>query len=308
MAAPSTEFGRALRAHASSPKGRKWVYVPYDQLSAELGPLRTMPPKELGIVLIETTWKPAQRPYHKQKLALILANMRHFALEQARRGVAVRYVSSTESYGAVLQQLREELGPIACMRPAERELHVDIHNHVEMLPHEGWLSTYADFETLGEAPWRMDGFYRHMRRKTGILMDKGKPRGGKWSLDAENRQRWRGEPAAPTPPSFTPDAITREVGQLVEESLCQAPGHSGFEPAAQPPRRMRRPSGRGRRPSVCRTLAPTKTPWRSPAAACFIPASPCCSTCTACCRPAWCTTLCSWICRCPALRALCVRS
>ena len=37
-----------------------------------------------GIVLIESPHKAALRPYHRQKLALVLANQRHFALEQAQ--------------------------------------------------------------------------------------------------------------------------------------------------------------------------------------------------------------------------------
>ena len=57
-------------------------------LFAWLNYLGAEPPHELGAVFVESTWKAARRPYHKQKLALLLANQRHFALELARRGVA----------------------------------------------------------------------------------------------------------------------------------------------------------------------------------------------------------------------------
>ena len=82
-----------LNAGAGKPDGRRWIFVPYDQLTDQVGPAAATPPSQLGIVLVETLWKPRQRPYHKQKLAMVLANMRHFALEQARRGVAIEYVS-----------------------------------------------------------------------------------------------------------------------------------------------------------------------------------------------------------------------
>lgn len=68
-------------------KRRTWLFVPYDQLSGSIGPLRSNDPYNVGIVMVENRWKPDRRPYHKQKLALILANMRQFALEQAVAGL-----------------------------------------------------------------------------------------------------------------------------------------------------------------------------------------------------------------------------
>ena len=35
----------------------------------------------------------------------------------------------------------------------------------------------------------MEFFYREMRRKTGLLMDGGKPAEGRWNFDKENRKR-----------------------------------------------------------------------------------------------------------------------
>ena len=85
-------FSRALADRQSDPARRRWLFVPYDQLSDRIGPLAREAPDELGIVVVENPWKAARRPYHQQKLALVLANLRHFALEQAARGVAVRHV------------------------------------------------------------------------------------------------------------------------------------------------------------------------------------------------------------------------
>ncbi len=229
---PVQTFLQQLRATApAETANRRWIYVAYDQLSEALGPLVRTPPSELGIVLIESREKASRRPYHKQKLALVLANQRHFALEQAARGVALRYELTRGSYRQVLERVAAEVGPLEMMRPAERELRAEIVPLVERgtlaeLSHDGWLTTRDDFVQFAgrEAPWRMDAFYRGVRRKTGILMAEGKPIGGKFSLDAENRQPWRGHPAAPEPPSFQPDEITREVGALVETEFAHHPG------------------------------------------------------------------------------------
>ena len=228
---------RIFKAHLDAlhvpSEGRRWFFVPYDQLNQDFGPWRTMPPHEIGFVFCESQWKPKQRPYHKQKLALLLSNQRHFALEQAKRGVAVRYLMGESSYCEQLKETVEEHGPLEMMEAAEREairdnlLPLVTSGALSVLPHEGWLTTKNDFVTAmkGKLPWRMDAFYRQVRQETGVLMDPlGKPVGGQWSFDHDNRKPWKGTPAAPAPLTFEVDAITQEVCQGIERYYGHHPG------------------------------------------------------------------------------------
>jgi deoxyribodipyrimidine photolyase-related protein len=228
-----SSFRRQLaeRNRAADPSSRRWLFVPYDQLSDAIGPLASEPAETLGIVLVESAAKGRRRPYHRQKLALILANLRHFALEQAERGVAVRHVTTERSYAEALRPLAAELGPMRVMAPAERELAQELEplasdGLLELASHEGWLTSEDQFRrgAGSEPPWRMDAFYRLVRGEIGILMDGDKPVGGKYSFDADNRKSWRGEPAAPEPPGFEPDEVTREVGDLIESRFARHPG------------------------------------------------------------------------------------
>ncbi|MEC9440152.1 MAG: cryptochrome/photolyase family protein [Myxococcota bacterium] len=217
---------------AHDPAKRRWLYIPYDQLTDALGPLSREQPDTLGIILIESLWKGKRRPYHKQKLAWILANQRQFALEQAARGVAVRYHFTHKAYAEILEQEVRDLAQcIRLMRPAERELRQNLEplvarGDLEILPHEGWLTDEETFlKSQGKKKsWRMDAFYREVRKKTGILMEDGSPEGGKYSHDADNRQPWKGDPPAPTPPRFDHDEITTEVGELIEAMFADHPG------------------------------------------------------------------------------------
>jgi deoxyribodipyrimidine photolyase-related protein len=220
-----------LERRRSDPSGRRWLFVPYDQLTDAAGPILGEDPRELGIVMVENRWKARRRPYHRQKLAWVLANGRHFALEQAARGIAVRYLAADAPYRASLVPLVRELGVLRMMEPAERELRADLEpltraGSIEVLRHEGWLTTVEQFrESQGSGPpWRMDAFYRAVRRETGILMDAGKPVGGKFSFDAENRRRWPGEPPAPSPPSYAVDDVKLEVAELIERDFSDHPG------------------------------------------------------------------------------------
>jgi deoxyribodipyrimidine photolyase-related protein len=210
---------------------RRWLYVPYDQLHDGIGPLAREEPGRLGIVLVESPAKAGRRPYHRQKLALVLANQRHFALEQVARGVAVRHVVHEAGFAPALSEAAAELGPLTMMEAAERELRAELaplvdSGVVKVVPHEGWLTSRETFLASQEhaPPYRMDAFYRAVRREHDVLMERGRPVGGRFSFDAENREPWRGEPPAPEPPVFTPDDVTREVGDLIERHFGGHPG------------------------------------------------------------------------------------
>lgn len=225
-------FASHLRSTSPEPGGRRWIYVPYDQLSDRIGPLARAKPNDVGIVMVESSWSAERRPYHKQRLALILANQRHFALEQAKRGVAVRYEITEAPHSSALTGVIEQLGRLEAMEPAERELRLELRplvedGRIQLLEHEGWLTTTEQFEASQKRrppPWRMDAFYRLVRKETGILMENGKPAGGKYSFDTENRQRWDGEPPAPAAPTFPVDHIKEEVVDLIHSRFHHHPG------------------------------------------------------------------------------------
>ena len=69
------ELSRRLDAHAQrrsrSARGSVVVVFP-DQLSLEIGPLRTSTPHETTVVLFESGEWLSRRPYHRQRLGWIL--------------------------------------------------------------------------------------------------------------------------------------------------------------------------------------------------------------------------------------------
>ncbi len=215
---------------------RRWIYIPYDRFTDRTGPLTEQPPAQTGIVIVESTAKALRRPYHKKKLVLLISNMRHFALEQAGRGVSVLYHFSPLSHGQALRLLQTErvLPSLTVMRPAERELRLDLTQAaaegllLHEVPDTTWLSQAEDFTSVygpfrkdkartGTQNYVMDRFYRAMRQKSGILMANARPIGGQFSFDADNRNPYKGQVPIPTPPSFPPDDITAEVIAYVEE-------------------------------------------------------------------------------------------
>lgn len=221
---------KRARPTATEISARRWVYVPYDRLTSSVGPLADANPQDVGLVFVESTAKAERRPYHKKKLALLLSNERHFALEQAERGFRIQYLAGDQSIADALVATR--LPRMVTMRPAERELREDLDEArrkglaIDEVPDPTWLTTSAEFATAFPKgpPYRMDAFYRRVRQRSGILMKAGKPIGGKLSHDAENRKPWRNDRPVPVRPHFPPDAITAEVLELVERRF---PNHFG---------------------------------------------------------------------------------
>ncbi|MEN0062540.1 MAG: cryptochrome/photolyase family protein [Myxococcota bacterium] len=224
------EFREALaKVQPTNAEGRRWIYVAYDQLSDAVGPLAEQPPETLGIVMVESADKGGRRPYHKQKLLWVLANGRHFALEQAARGVAVDVRAGPAPIADQLRAAIADHGPLEVRRPAEYELRHELAPLFEdgglvEIPHGGWLTHDSDFDALGSPPWRMDAFYRRVRKRTGLLMEGGKPIGGRYSFDGDNRKPWSGDPVAPTPPTFEVDPITAEAAEWIATRFVDHPG------------------------------------------------------------------------------------
>ncbi len=239
MSSFAQEIARAAPSVADA-KQRRWIYVPYDRLTDAAGPLSETAPEQAGIVMVEALAKARRRPYHKKKLVLILASQRHFALEQAARGVSVAYMLTPGIFADGLELARQRYGlsRFTMMEPAEREMRLDMDEAVrrgvaiEQAPDRTWLSTDEDWERVfgkqGPEPVSkhhlMDRFYRFLREKTGYLMRDGKPEGGQFSFDAENRQPYKGVPLVPRRPAYPPDEITGEAIELVEREF---PRHFG---------------------------------------------------------------------------------
>jgi deoxyribodipyrimidine photolyase-related protein len=225
------------RRPAASRSGRSAattrVLVLPDQLSLEIGPVAAAEPCSTEVWLVESGEWLSRRPYHRQRLAWILLSQRAFAIEAAEKGFEVRVLRGDLPMVDLLTRAIERCGshePLLAMEPAERETRAELAPLIEagllqLAPHAGFMTNDADLEHARTAEgWRMDRFYQAVRRRTGILMERGKPVGGKFSFDAENRKRWDGTPAAPTPPTFPASLLREEVVSEIETRFASHPG------------------------------------------------------------------------------------
>ena len=208
-----------------------WFYVPYDQLNHDIFPWANLDRENTGLIFIESSKKGNSKKFHKQKLALLLSNMRHFSEEAKSLGHPIIYKNTSLGYREILDELYQQIGLIKVVTPAERELRFELEplrsaGKIQFLEHDGWLTKRNWFlESVGDKPpFRMDRFYQRVRKETGILMEDGKPVGGKYSFDSENRFPWKGDPETQKELEFEVDKIDNEVMDLVNSKFSTNPG------------------------------------------------------------------------------------
>lgn len=182
---------------------------------------------------------------HKARIALFLAAMRHFRQALIAKGwqVIYRKLDDPKNAGTLAGELASTLRRIVPKRlvmvqagdwrvgegisAAARETGVPL----EIRSDRHFLCSAEEFaaHVRGRKQWRMEFFYREMRRKTGILMEGEEPLGGAWNFDGENRESFgkSGPGSIPEPVAFAPDPLTREVLSLVQKQFAQHPGSLG---------------------------------------------------------------------------------
>jgi deoxyribodipyrimidine photolyase-related protein len=201
-----------------------------DQLTCAVGPLARTAPGAHEVVLVESREWLSRRPYHVQRVALILAHLRCFAREMEAAGHRVTLLQGDAPMVDLVRAHAHSAGGgrMAAMEPAEHEMRAEFaplvrEGALEWVPNEMFLTTREEFLASAGRPWKMDSFYRAVRKRTGILMDEhGAPQGGKLSFDSENRKPWKGVPCAPAPPRFgSPrDALSRDVRKSVAADVA----------------------------------------------------------------------------------------
>ncbi len=216
-----------------------------DQLSDGLSALSDIDVSRDVVLMSEVLAECTYVKHHAKKLVLVLSGMRHFAAGLAARGVRVDYVrlddaENTQSLrGEMLRAVaRHKPVRVVATEPGEWRLSEDMRHWQELLAEEAdgqeveirddtrFFSRIQEFLAWARErrTFRMEFFYRDMRRKHGFLMQDGAPVGGQWNYDAENRKSLPKTVAAPAVPAFPPDEITREVMALIERRF---PNHVG---------------------------------------------------------------------------------
>ncbi|GAB7039904.1 MULTISPECIES: cryptochrome/photolyase family protein [Catenuloplanes] len=185
---------------------RRWLF------GDQLGP-HFLDDQHQTALIVESRAVFERRAFHRQKAHLTLSAMRHRAAELGDRALYLR----TRTYREALRLAGE---PVDVCAPTTLRARRFVHglDGVTVLPPRGYVTGHDDFVGWADArrgTLRMEEFYRYARHRHGVLMEPdGSPTGGKWNLDADNRNpppRGVDRLGVPPPPEIVEDEIDAEV-------------------------------------------------------------------------------------------------
>lgn len=204
-------------------------FVLGDQLTRSLSSLRDARPQTDIILMAEVMEEATYVRHHKQKIAFLFAAMRHFAETLRAEGFEVLYLTLDDGAASFTEALLRacavfEPERVIVTEPGEFRVHemmqawqATLARPVEIRADDRFYCSIDDFRAwaAGKTQYRLEYFYREMRRRHGVLMDDGEPVGGHWNFDAENRKPWPKKRIPPKRKRFEPDEITQDVLNLV---------------------------------------------------------------------------------------------
>ena len=191
------------------------------------------------VIIIESRDISRRFKYHKQKLLFVLTAMRDYADELQTSGRTVWYAKmedNDQTWFDSLQQICRKHGvtELVAMRQNDKTPQAKLEAWakqqavtLQITPNTMFLTPTTLFNEWAEGQKRlqMEQFYRWQRKRLNILLDDdGKPTGGTWNYDSENRQPLPKNaqlPAIAVPP-VSPHAA--DVKLVIDAHFADHPG------------------------------------------------------------------------------------
>lgn len=226
---------------------KQTVWILGDQLSLANAALARAEKKHDVVLMMESQARGSGLKYHKKKLVLVYASMRHFARELTAKGWTVDFhrLEDTSSFEEGMKRHLQRHRPSRVLLTAPNSIFEEALTaklarqsgfDLETVETRQFLCGREEFRAWAGQSRRllMEMHYRRMRKKLGYLMTGDEPAGGQWNFDADNRRTrsdWEKaeRPLPPTRPALKPDAITRKVIKQVDQFFPDHPGETkGF--------------------------------------------------------------------------------
>ena len=221
---------------------RKLVIVLGDQLDEQSSALQGFDAAQDVVWMAEVAEESTHVWSAKQRIAVFLSAMRHFAEHLRAQGLPLLYTrlddaSNPGTLALALAQAIAQVQPAGLVLTAPgdwrvlQSLRAVAAEHalpLELRDDTHFFSTVREFaaHAQGRKQLRLEYWYRALRQQHGILMDGKVPVGGQWNFDADNRESFgkAGPQEVPAPTRFAPDALTQEVIALVNTRFQAHPG------------------------------------------------------------------------------------
>ena len=170
---------------------KRIIYVSHDQLNTKYGALKDSNPKDDLIVLVESARMVSGDHWNKVRLYFLLSSAAHFVKSLQDDGYTVVYQKSATTVDGLKEVLKKYPKlPIVSATPSSFRLKKSLADFgVKFIENDFFLTPpdlFAQWAS-SQKSYLMESFYRNQRIRLNILVEKGKPVGGAWNFDKENR-------------------------------------------------------------------------------------------------------------------------
>ncbi|MBT8370985.1 MAG: cryptochrome/photolyase family protein [Deltaproteobacteria bacterium] len=196
------------------------------------------PDKNVTFVMMEIRQETDYVQHHIQKVAAFFAAMRAFSARLDKLGHRVIYLrlddrQNLQTIAANLQHLlvTQKYDRVEYLLPDEYRLDEQLNTMAKKLSVDVTAVDTEHFMTerqalkdffAGKKRYLMESFYRSMRKRHDILMEKDKPFGGQWNYDQKNRQAYDRQVAIPKPLLFDNDVS--DICRIIQKMGVQTIG------------------------------------------------------------------------------------
>jgi deoxyribodipyrimidine photolyase-related protein len=141
--------------------------------------------------MVESARMTTGRAWHLMRLFFLISSARHFAESLRSEGFTVHYEKASTTIDG-LKKIQGLLpgAPIVCAEPSSFKQYAALKEFgVSFVANDFFLTSRADFALWAGAQksFLMENFYRAQRVRLNVLVEGGKPTGGAWNFDKENR-------------------------------------------------------------------------------------------------------------------------
>lgn len=199
--------------------------------------------KQTPIFLIEENLFFNQYKFHKQKINFHRASMKFYENYLKENNLQVNYIEAREKTSdirlLISKLIADGYKKLILINPTDNWLEMRVNSFSEKI-NINWLDNPSFLNVKDELiqffnpkkkKYYQTTFYKEQRLKRNILVEDGKPRGGKWTFDSENRKKY---PRGKTPPiiyfpenssyfleafKYTNTHFNKNIGDLAENNI-----------------------------------------------------------------------------------------
>jgi deoxyribodipyrimidine photolyase-related protein len=192
--------------------------------------------KGVKVWLVEDDLFFGQYLFHKKKIMLHRASMKHFAKHLIAKGFEVNYVDwqGKETLKHLLKSLQQlNISVIHYTDPTDYLLERRLERYTQKLgmvrkcynsPNFIFTPAFIDEYFSREQHYFQTAFYIHARKSLNILIKENQPVGGQWTFDKENRKPLPAHIQVLEQPVFPVDDIITEAENYVQTHFAKNPG------------------------------------------------------------------------------------